>query len=229
MQIRDHLQLEKAKLEDTLVEILYGKYTDLVFHGGTAIWRCYSGNRFSRDIDFYMPSKTSEEKMQHYRSVSKFLQEYGFAIKEKGYSNSTDTMHFMAELADTKMKVDIDFRYKKGKPIDYLKVDGSKIVVLSLSAIDLLDEKITAYNDKLDNAGRFKQPEAHDLYDMWYLTSIIEKVDSDIVKRLKTLIDKIENDPPADMASLGHMILTGLPPSFELMIRGIREWIDDNS
>jgi predicted nucleotidyltransferase component of viral defense system len=229
MELRDPAQVEKAKLEDTLMEILYSKYVNLVFHGGTAIWRCYSGNRFSRDLDFYMEAKTSAEKMQEYRAVSKFLQENGFAVKEKGYSKTNDTMHFVVELAGTKMKIDINFKYKKGIHADYSKIDGSRMVVLSLSPEELLNEKITAYNDKLDNEGGFKHPEAHDLYDMWYLTSLIKKADSKTVKRLRELIARIENKPPADISSLDHMIITGLPPSFGFMVKRLKEWVDDNS
>ena len=229
MEIRDSVQMEKAKLEDMLVEILYNKYPKLVLHGGTAIWRCYSGNRFSRDLDFYMEAKTPAEKIHYYREVPKFLQEYGFIVKEKGYSSSIDAMHFTVELAGTKMKVDINFRYKKGIMADYIKFDGGIIAVLTVSPIELLNEKIDAYTDKLDNEAKFRHPEAHDLYDIWYLVSLIKKADPATVKKLKTLVGRIENNPPSDMRSLEHLIIAGLAPSFELMIKGIRRWINDHS
>ena len=229
MELRDPTHVDKAKLEDMLIEILYSRYTNLVFHGGTAIWRCYSGNRFSRDLDFYMKVKSSSEKMQEYRAVSKFLQENEFIIKEKGYSKLNDTMHFVVESAGIKMKIDINFNYKNGIPVDYCRIDGSRIVVLSLNPIQLLEEKVIAYEDKLNNDGGFKHPEAHDLYDMWYLVSLIKKVDPKIVKKLKGLIAKIENKPPTDISSLDHIVITGLPPSFELMIKRLKEWVNDNS
>ncbi len=229
MELRDPTQVDKAKLEDTLMEVLYGKYTNLVFHGGTAIWRCYSGNRFSRDLDFYMEAKTSAEKTQEYRAFPRFLQDNGFTVKEKGYSKSNDAMHFIVELAGTKMKIDINFKYKKGIHADYSKIDGSKIVVLSLSPAELLDEKIIAYSDKFNNEGGFKHPEAHDLYDMWYLVSLIKKADPKTAKKMRELIAKIKNKPPPDISSLDHMIITGLPPSFELMIKRLKEWVNDNS
>ncbi len=229
MDIRDAAQFEKAKLEDMLVEVLYSKYADLVLHSGTAIWRCYKGNRFSRDLDFYMKTKNNGEGMLRYREVPKFLQGYGFTIKEKGYSSATGTMHFVVELAKAKMKVDINFRYKDGTPADYVKVDDSRIVVLSLTPLQLLGEKIEAYSDKFDNEGDFKHPEAHDLYDMWYLVSIIEKPDPRTVKGLGTLLGRIENSPPEDLGSLGHLVLAGLPPSFNLMVGRLRAWVHDNS
>jgi hypothetical protein len=46
---------------------------------------------------------------------------------------------------------------------------------------------------------------------------------------MRELIAKIENKPPPDISSLDHMIITGLPPSFELMIKRLKEWANDNS
>lgn len=228
MEIRDSSQLEKAKLEDVIVELLYSKYKSLVFHGGTSIWRCYGGNRFSRDIDFYLNAKTSKEKMQYYDELSEFLKESGFLMKEKGYENSTDTMHFLVE-SNTKMKIDINFKYKNGTKTEYVKVDDSKIVVLSLNPFELLNEKITTYNDKLGSTKKFKNPEAHDLYDIYYLISLVKKTDERMVKNLKLLVNRIDGNPPSDMSSLGHLIIAGLPPTFELMINKIKMWLNDNS
>lgn len=229
MNLKNPGQLEKAKLEDTIIELLYGKYIHLVLHGGTAIWRCYSGNRFSRDLDFYLDAKNITEKMKYYKEIAKFLQDYGFVIKEKGYSNSTNTMHFLVEIAETKMKININFNYKKGAPVEYLKVDGSKIIILSLNPLKLLNEKIEAYNDKFDNEGSFKHPEAHDLYDIWYLTTQIKKRDVSTIKKLKLLINKIEKHPPVDINSLGHLIISGVPPSFDFIIDKLKKWVNDNN
>ncbi len=229
MEIRDKLQLEKAKLEDTLMDILYSRYQELVFHGGTAIWRCYGGNRFSRDLDFYLDAKAVEEKMRYHKDIEKFLKDSGFILKEKGYENSTDTMHFLVESANVKMKIDINFKYKKGTPTDYIKMDDSKRVVLTLKPLELLNEKINAYNNKLDSIKEYSKPEVQDLYDMYHLVSLIEKGDENSVKRLRTLITRIENNPPPNLKSLDHLIISGLSPTFELMINGIRKWLDDNS
>ena len=92
-----------------------------------------------------------------------------------------------------------------------------------------MDEKIIAYSDKFNNESGFKHPEAHDLYDMWYLVSLIKKADPKTAKKMRELIAKIENKPPPDISSLDHMIITGLPPSFELMIKRLKEWANDNS
>ncbi len=228
MEIRDAFQLEKAKLEDILIELLYSKYNDLVFHGDTSIWRCYNGNRYSRDLDFYIKATSSEDKRQHYKRISDFLKELGFSLKEKGYSKSTDTMHFLVE-SNAKMKVDMNFRYKKGTRAEYKKIDDSKIVVLALTPSELLEEKIITYNDKMANTTKIKQPEVQDLYDIYHLVSIIEKGDKKTVTNLRSLIGKIKDSPPPNMSSLDHLVLVGLPPSLELMLDRINRWLDDNS
>ena len=228
MDIRDQAQMEKAKLEDVLVELLYSRYNSLVFHGDTSIWRCHGGNRFSRDINFYLYAKTKEEKKRRYKELSEFLKDSGFLIKEKGYERATDTMHFLVE-SNTKMKIDINFKYKKGTESDYTKIDGSKIVVLSLSPLELLNEKMAAYEDKLNSAEKFKQTEVQDLYDIYYLISLVDKADAKTVKRLKALIGKIDENPPLNMSSLGHLIIAGLPPTFDLMANTIKKWSSDNS
>jgi predicted nucleotidyltransferase component of viral defense system len=223
MNIRNVDKLEKAKLEDVLIELLYTKYRDLVFHGGTAIWRCYSGNRFSRDIDFYIDISKTERK-SYYREIADFLKESGFSIKEKGYNNVTDTMHFLVE-SNSKMKIGINFKYKKGIPAEYTKVDDSKVIVISLTPKELLNEKIETYNDKLHSV---RGPEVQDLYDIYYLTSLIKERDTDTVKKLSQLIKNIEKNPPSNMRSLDELILAGLPPTFELMIEKLKGWLNGN-
>jgi len=50
-----------AEIQDIIVEKLYKYFENAVLHGETAIWRCYSGNRFSEDIDAYIQKQ--EEKL----------------------------------------------------------------------------------------------------------------------------------------------------------------------
>lgn len=228
LELKDKSQFEKAKLEDILVDILYRKYRNLVFHGGTCIWRCYSGNRFSRDIDLYYKVEKEEQKALFLTNITKFLKDRGFVVKERGYERKTNTMHVLLE-SFAKMKIDINFNYKVGVPTEYKKVDDSRIIVLSLSPEELLNEKIEAYNDKLTGAGGFAQPEVQDLYDIYYLLSLVDQGTGKLVKNMKVLIAQVERNPPANIKSLEHLIISGLSPSFEIMITRIREWIDDFS
>lgn len=70
---KDYLDI--ARLQDNVVSRLYYINTKLTFHGGTSIWRCYGGKRFSFDLDMYV--KNSSE-------ISKLIENlvgYGFNVK----------------------------------------------------------------------------------------------------------------------------------------------------
>ncbi len=221
MDIRDKAQLEKAKLEDTLVELIYGTYKDMVLHGGTAIWRCYAGNRFSRDIDFYF-RRGNKSESACYKELIKFFKEKGFALKSSNYDNTTGTMHFTVE-SNIKMNVDVNFNYKAGVPAEFTKVDDSKIIVLTLNPEVLLDEKIETYYSKLHNKDETRQPEAQDLYDIYYLVGMLPKIKDSTKLELGRFASKIEKKPPLNMHKLSNLVLYGLPPTFELMIKKIKD------
>ena len=46
-------QASLAALQDEALDIFYEIETEGVLHGGTALWRCYGGKRFSEDLYFY--------------------------------------------------------------------------------------------------------------------------------------------------------------------------------
>lgn len=227
MDFLDKSQLEKAKMEDILVEVLYRKYKGLVFHGGTAIWRCYSGNRFSRDIHFYYGVESNEAKTLFFNSSKKYLKDLGYSLKESGYANLTNTMHILLE-TNVKMKIEVNFDQKTGVPAEFRKVDDTKIVVLALTPSQLLLEKIEAYEDKTRSVREYSQPEVQDLYDIYHLTSLISSKDKVDLKRMKNLIKFIENNPPPNIKSLDHLILNGIPPTFEMMMLHLIRWIGND-
>lgn len=222
MEFHDKDREEKAKLEDIIIEMLYSKYDDMVFHGGTCIWRCYNGNRFSRDLDLYYNPKGKSTK-ECYKEFSDFFKEKKFTIKSKSYSRETNTMQFLLE-STTKMKVGINLNYRKGTPTEYLKIDESRMIVLALTPEELLNEKINAYEDKLLSDSGFKQPEAQDLYDIYYLVTLSEK-NNNTLAMLKKLLSNIDNKEPGNMRSLNSLILSGIAPTFDLMIKSINKWI----
>ena len=228
MDFLNRSQMEKAKMEDTLTEILYRKHRELVFHGGTAIWRCYSGNRFSRDIDFYFGIKDEKEKEVFFNGTKKFMKDLGYAVKESGYDNIRGTMYVVVE-SYAKMKIDINFRMKTGIPVEYSRVDDSKMIVLALTPSQLLTEKIEAYEDKMNYTQEYSEPEVQDLYDMYHLTSFIKTKNRIPIVRMRKLVKSIEEDPPRNFRSLDHLILNGISPSFEMMINHLKAWLSNDS
>ena len=52
-RLKRQSQVQLAELQDEALETVYSVFPNAVLHGGTAIWRCFQGNRFSEDLDFY--------------------------------------------------------------------------------------------------------------------------------------------------------------------------------
>ena len=54
-RVRRESHRQIAFAQDLIVEEVCNLIPGTIFHGGTCIWRCYSGRRFSEDLDFYFP------------------------------------------------------------------------------------------------------------------------------------------------------------------------------
>ena len=60
--LRRKEELETARLEDDVINVLTDITDKMAMHGGTAVWRCYNGKRFSTDIDVYIWDESFKEK-----------------------------------------------------------------------------------------------------------------------------------------------------------------------
>jgi predicted nucleotidyltransferase component of viral defense system len=198
-----------AILQDELVEIVYSIFPDIVFHGGTSIWRCFKGNRFSEDIDlYYYETKDFENK-----------------LKQAILSNNLNLLKFkktenviFAKISNTKVEVRLEIRLlDKSNPIfknktinQYEKIDGSSITIFSLSSEDLIIEKAQAYkNRKL----------IRDIYDVYFL---MNKVNLSIIqeKKLKEIIELWQK--PEDEKNLKTIVYAGAVPSFDQLLLQIK-------
>jgi len=47
LKLNKRSEREIAYAQDVIVAELYKFFPEAIIHGGTAIWRCYQGNRFS--------------------------------------------------------------------------------------------------------------------------------------------------------------------------------------
>ena len=74
----DNVQIEIARLQDNCIETIYSLDPSAVLHGGTAIWRCYGGNRFSDDIDLYL--RNGKRIADVRKNLSFALNKYGVII-----------------------------------------------------------------------------------------------------------------------------------------------------
>ncbi len=86
-----------ALAQDLLTIEVYRQFPRAVMHGGTAIWRCYNSNRFSEDVDFYLPSNTGTATLQDLRqglssknlAAEKFKKTNGTLFAKLSYTGTT--------------------------------------------------------------------------------------------------------------------------------------------
>ena len=206
-QLRKKTQSEVAYLQDEVVDIMYSVSDDLILHGGTAIWRCYAGKRFSEDLDFYSQSFTElisvfqREIDSHGLTLSK-LKDTGNVI----FSNVSN--------GSVSVKVEINHASGvSGTQMPYELADGSSIEILSLTPDQFIKEKILAYSNR-----RY----IRDLYDVYHLVNysdLLETTRQEIMEFMENL------QPPADEHVLKTIVYSGLPPSLDNLKRGIMRGI----
>jgi predicted nucleotidyltransferase component of viral defense system len=189
-----------AYAQDLIMEELYHFFPKAVFHGGTAIWRCYQGNRFSEDIDVYLTSKEAVP------SFFEKMEQKGFVILKKRVKENS--LYSLMEFNRVQVRFEAIFTGKKQAVLkEYETCDGNIIMVYTLSPVALLDEKIAAC---------LKRKKVRDIYDIFFLLRYAAARPKDM--------DKIEKIAIIDEENLPTIILSGLVPTVNEMKRYIAEW-----
>jgi predicted nucleotidyltransferase component of viral defense system len=203
-RLRKRLHAEIGMLQDELVDVVYALDAKAVLHGGTAVWRCYGGNRFSEDLDFYV----SKPKSVREKLAGKMDQRGLQLLKFKETKNL-----FFAKVSDGRIEVRLELNFSRkrsGVAMAFERIDGSFTHVLTLSAGQLALEKAEAYQ-----ARRF----ARDLYDVFFLARQVEKPQT-ISAEVQKLLERAGR--PVDEKNLKAIVFSGAIPTFEQMVQGIR-------
>ena len=195
-RLKKRAHIEVARLQDELIEVAYDLDNELVLHGGTAIWRCYAGSRFSEDLDLYS---------KHAELLDVFKEKTtprGLEVKKW---KKTENLIF-CKIANevTEVRIEVNFK-KKTTPVvaAFEKTDGAFTDVLTLSPEDLILEKISAFNSR-----RL----IRDIYDIYHLSNYIKDY-----SRVKPAVDEFfPNMPqPLDEENLNAIVYTGAIPTFK--------------
>jgi predicted nucleotidyltransferase component of viral defense system len=206
-RLRKRTHRDIALLEDVIVRIIYGIDNTAEIHGGTAIWRCYNGRRFSKDIDVYI---ASQEKWQEFKEkIADIARDYNAEVVKL---KDTGNLIFIDLLMDgIYSEIDINYKsyYKEPMIRQYENLDGTFFEVLTLPPQVLILEKISAYNDRKSIT---------DLYD---ISILVDYVDIEKVKRqLSAFIRSIEK--PEELGEeeerLKDLIFEGPVPSFKSIV-----------
>ncbi|MEK6932385.1 MAG: nucleotidyl transferase AbiEii/AbiGii toxin family protein [Nanoarchaeota archaeon] len=206
LKLKKELHKNIALAQDLLVQELYKVFNNAVIHGGTAIWRCYKGNRFSEDLDVYL--KKDINKLQILFSN---LEKKGFTIVKKKIAENS--LYSELELNRNYIRFEAIFKYKDGRLKDYETSEGNFISVYTLTAEELVNEKINAYLNRL---------KIRDLYDIFFLLKYAED-NSKIKSNLQKFVKDFKK--PVDENELKILILEGLIPRVEKMLDYIKNYI----
>ena len=206
LKLRRQVHKNIAKAQDLIIDSLYKFFEKAVLHGGTSIWRCYSGNRFSEDVDVYIP-----KTLDRINSFFIDLEKKGFVINKKkiGENSIFSSMKFN----DALVRFEALFSNIKGEIKDYETAEGNLIVVYTLSPESLIKEKIETY---------LKRLKIRDFYDVFFLLKYV-KDKTPIKTNLKKLITNFKK--PVDDKELRVLIIEGITPNVEEMLTYVKREI----
>ena len=206
LRLKKKAHKDIAGAHDLLVEEIYNSFNDAVLHGGTAIWRCYKGNRFSEDVDVYL-----NRDLNRLELLFENLKKKGFIIEKKKISKNS--LFSNLRLDRTIIRLEAIFKKADGILSEYETVEGNFITVYTLTPEELINEKINAY------LNRYR---VRDLYDIFFLLRHI-KDRSNIKNRLRNLLKGFKK--PIDELELKVLILEGLIPNSDKMVQYIERFI----
>ena len=198
-----------ALAQDILIIEIYNSFSNAIVHSGTALWRCYGSNRFSEDIDVYLPLNAKEANLENFINT---LKRRDFVVnKFKKTSNS-----IFAKFSYLNVVVRFEAVFKNIKDFitkNFEMSDGTSIIVNTLQPEEIIKEKVSAY---------IKRKKIRDLYDIFFLLKFVEdkeKIKNMLIKFLKEFIN------PVDENELKVLIISGAVPKVKDMIEVVRKWV----
>lgn len=198
-------QLQKARLQDQIAGALALEGRSAVLHGGTGIWRCYSGRRFSDDIDVYIWKENKVVGMLNRLRLSG-LQTFRGKVRRYNY--------YTVSNGATEVSIQVNEHKVNGIVKDYETVDGSYITLYILNPLSLFREKIETYADRR---------EERDIYDIKLLTRYVDK--SSVRRELANFLKGIRE--PSDRGSLKGIVYGEAPPNFEEIRDYLERWVKE--
>ena len=191
--------IEKDYLLEMVLFLIQEQGKDLVFKGGTALYKLHSLNRFSEDLDFTLHGKMNTEKM--IQAVMRKLENVGIQGRVKEINSYRNQQNIYLELRGpffdgnpqnaTVIAINISM---KEKPIydakeeriypKYSDIPSFTLFVMPLG--EILAEKIRAL---------FTRDKPRDVYDVWFLLKKgVNTHLADVNKKLKLYNEKFRKE-----------------------------------
>jgi len=198
-----------ALAQDILVMEIYDHLSNAIIHGGTATWRCYGSNRFSEDVDVYLPLNMKKENFENFLSS---LKGKGFVVEKFKKTNNS----IFSKFSYTGVTVRFEVLFKNVKNFvtkAFEMSDGTSILVNTLNSEDMIIEKVSTY---------LKRRKVRDLYDISFLLKFVENKE-----KIKNALMKLTKEfmQPIDEKELKVLIISGSVPTVEDMLNTVRKWV----
>jgi predicted nucleotidyltransferase component of viral defense system len=211
VRLKRDVHRRMAAAQDLIVEEVYKLIPGAILHGGTAIWRCFNGKRFSEDLDFYLPK---DELLIN--QIFNNLEKKGFTIKKKKIGENS--LYSELEITRVNVRLEAVFTRTKGVLSDYETADGNFMSIYSLTPEQFLQEKTLTY---------MKRKKIRDLWDIYFLLHTATTL-KECSKQIKKFIDTYS--PPLDEADLKTIITDGITPSSKELYNYIKNrWEQKNT
>jgi predicted nucleotidyltransferase component of viral defense system len=203
LKLKKELHRRIALAQDLLVSELYAVFNEAVLHGGTAIWRCYKGNRFSEDVDVYIQRDVDKINL-----LFRNLEKKGFIIEKKKVGEKS--LYSSLRLDRTYIRFEALFKKSKGELGEYETADGNLITVYTLTPEEFVSEKVDTY---------LKRSGIRDLYDIFFLLRYVKDTNK-VKNRLQAFAGEFKK--PVDEKELKVLVIEGIVPTAEKMLEYIK-------
>ena len=201
-------RLRLAELQDEVIDIIYNRVEpDAILYGGTAIWRCYGGSRFSEDIGIYLSNAGLS-------TFIRSLPKYGLRLHSRDKE-----LPSIIRIGKGETSLLLETKEERSESMirQYVRVDGSSTTISVFTPVELLIRKIEAYEGR-----RF----IRDVYDIFILTRFLDKSDYVVASSLSSFLTK--SKPPVDGDVLKSLIYTGKSDfRYSDMLDYIKRWLSE--
>jgi predicted nucleotidyltransferase component of viral defense system len=210
LKLIDHIW--KDYLQDLLLFLLYRKIPNMIFGGGTCVWKVLKGDRFSEDIDAYALS--IPEDITDYLKKELALLGIKCNILKKKKTINMLFLKFGLSFSAHQREIIISLEILSDKPKKTERMtlyspypDIPPFEIIMLSAEEMLVNKVSAI---------YKRNRARDVHDIYILLKSGTRINMNMIRKkiqnfnLKTFEKKIL-EKQAEWKSLEPLIVTKLP------------------
>ena len=201
-------RLSLAELQDYVIDIIYDYFhPDALLYGGTAVWRCFGGMRFSDDIDIYMDGNS-------FNLFVSALEKYGLRLLWQDPEIPT-----RVRIANnvTELLLETKPGYAENEMRTYARIDGSTKTISVLTPTELMTRKMEAYQGR-----RY----VRDIYDLFILTNWLDRSDYVVNSSFSKFLQGIHR--PIDEKVLSSLLYAGKKDlDFARMVEYIKRWLNE--